>query len=1437
MRRATRLLLATGPGLLEFPLEPNPMELAHMRRLNVRLALWLLAFTVLASASVCGAHYLQTGRVALGLLAQADLAEQQEKPDVAIRYLDRYLGFMPKDVDQLARVARILSETPKTIDPAAPDYGRQLSRARKNRQRASDALTRVLILQPDRHESRLLLARIHLQLGEPDRCLEQLQSLLKDRTSDAEALELLGDCLTVKKEYDKSADAYWKAIQAAPKHRQAYIQLAWLMEQHPEARPAVPGRSAEQIIDLLVTNNADDYRAHLARWAFREPKMRPPAKVTDEAAADVRKALELAPQEPDVVLAAAALAMRQNDFEAARVRLQAARLAHPRDARMVQALFRLEIQAAGGLPEQIITGRTNAIAVLEEGLKTLPAHPQLLWDLTNLLLDGGRLDEAKERIVKLSKTNPAQEAIEYLKARVAIAEKKWPEAARMLQRTRPPLEQAGAELLQQVDVLLAECYAQIDEPAGRLAALERAVGRSGGRAATHLQLAESLWAVGRYDRAIDEFQQGMALPDAPPTGWADLAQMLMIRNLQRPVREREWKGVEDALARAAAASMPPAQLAVLRSEMLRLQGKKDEAHSLLTTERDRDPTRVELWAALAAAEDREKRPEEAWKLLTEAESKTGDVVALRLAKARHLAERGGDIAREGLPRLADNRKKFPEAEQAALLRGLTEAFAAAGQLDRARQVWEDLVRLPGRKDDFRVQIIRFELAVRTDDTEALPALIEELRRIEGPTGAQWQHAEAVRLLRLARKEDKGRSERLEKAREMLEQVVATRPSWPSAYLTRAELEDLKGNPEQAIASYRRAVELGERSPQVVRGLVELLYQRKRYDEAAAEVRRLQQQAPLSSELRRLASRVAVAQNDFLRARDFLDTVGETSTNYRDFLWHGQVLSAAGQTEEAEKKLRRAVELGPESPETWVSLVRHLVVSEKSDEARKVVAQASDKLPAAQKPLTLAQCHELLGEMKEAGVQYEAARTSRPNDVAVARALVGYHIRSRRPDDAIVVMEQIVARKVDASDSDVAWARRGLAVLLSAKGDRAAYAKGLELVGITFDSRGHPVEMQPGSPVSSDELRARAQILAAQPTRVGRVVAMTSLEELARRRELTAEDEYLQAQLHEADGQAVKARELLRSLATTQKSNPFFVAGYAQLLLRQNRATEAEPMIDALEKLEQTRAVHVGDFGSVDLRVRLLEMRGEGRKAVELLRAQAARPDAGPEDTLALIAGLARSGRTEEALDLCEKAWTTLPPGAVGGAALAVLRAGKPTPEQFARVDGWLEAAAKKDDKGVMFLLQRADLMDMQGRLDLAKAMHRQVLARDRRNAVSLNNLAWLLSLEPGGGGEALPLIEQAIQTYGPLPEFLDTRSSVYLALGKSREAIRDLEQASSDAATPSRQFRMAVAYHAAKDDRAAREALQRATAGGLRPEHLHPAEQTLYRNVAEALKQ
>src|SRR5437016_6292676 len=94
---------------------PQPMERPFMRKLNVRLFLYLVGTAALLTVGVVVVHRLQAGGIAGALLWQAEQAEKAGRLPQAARYLQRSLEFAPEDLAGRARLGRILA------DPAVAD--------------------------------------------------------------------------------------------------------------------------------------------------------------------------------------------------------------------------------------------------------------------------------------------------------------------------------------------------------------------------------------------------------------------------------------------------------------------------------------------------------------------------------------------------------------------------------------------------------------------------------------------------------------------------------------------------------------------------------------------------------------------------------------------------------------------------------------------------------------------------------------------------------------------------------------------------------------------------------------------------------------------------------------------------------------------------------------------------------------------------------------------------------------------------------------------------------------------------------------------------------------------------------------------------------------------------------------------------------------------
>ena len=130
---------------------------------------------------------------------------------------------------------------------------------------------------------------------------------------------------------------------------------------------------------------------------------------------------------------------------------------------------------------------------------------------------------------------------------------------------------------------------------------------------------------------------------------------------------------------------------------------------------------------------------------------------------------------------------------------------------------------------------------------------------------------------------------------------------------------------------------------------------------------------------------------------------------------------------------------------------------------------------------------------------------------------------------------------------------------------------------------------------------------------------------------------------------------------------------------------------------------------------------------------------------------------------------------------------------------------------------------------------RTAAERDEHNVGAMNNLAVLLALQKRDLTEARQLVEKVIEIAGPLPALLDSRASVYLAQGKPREALSDLQQVVGEDPRPNRQFHLALAYFQVGQEKAAAQALADGRKLGLTPDKLHPLERPDYRDLTAKL--
>jgi tetratricopeptide (TPR) repeat protein len=509
--------------------------------------------------------------------------------------------------------------------------------------------------------------------------------------------------------------------------------------------------------------------------------------------------------------------------------------------------------------------------------------------------------------------------------------------------------------------------------------------------------------------------------------------------------------------------------------------------------------------------------------------------------------------------------------------------------------------------------------------------------------------------------------------------------------------------------------------------------------------------------------------------------------------------------------------------------------------------AQNALSKDQAALVLATGYEALGKTAEAEENYKLALQAHPTDLTLLRNAANFYRRNGQAAKGIALLQKVLEPATAAPELVVGWARRNLALSLAASGTYQNFKQAQALLEANHKQFGD----------TEEDKRTSALVLATQPQY--RSEAIKQFEVLSARRELPPETTFVLAQLYEADGQWERAKWKLDALARNHENNAVFLTHLATLLLRHKRHDEALPYVLRLSKLKPNQ------LETVMLYTRVLKGQGNTEKALSVARnfASAGNPpqqaaylfeDLGdknqaenyfrayvaaapdrPERALLLAGFLGRVSRTDEALDICDKAWDKCAPEAVALTAVGLVRSGKASDGQERQIDSRLQAAIARHPEKRVLLQLRAEFRDYCGRTDEAIALYRELIQAEPRNIAALNNLAVLLALKENQGGEALMRINAAIEIAGPVAQLLDTRAMVYMSERRPDMAIRDLEDALKQEPSPLFYFHQARAYNLNKNRLQAQRCWEKATTEGLTASALPRLERPTFEALSKEL--
>jgi tetratricopeptide (TPR) repeat protein len=1397
-------------------------------KINIRLVLSLIVTLAALGTSVHFLHAYQVRRSAAEILAQAIEAKEQKKFAEAAEYFGTYLGYRPEDLDAQARLGMVWAELAQTPRARVATFV---------------YLDNVLRKEPNRNDVRLKVAELALSLGRYDEARKNLQTLLNNSPDNWEYKYLLGQCAegafeenSTVPDYATAAEWYDRAIVDRNDKVEIYERLAGVL------RHLNREDEAQETLEEMIAANPQSYEAYLVRSrdeksrGVKEPDAKAKKDLFDAAQKDMEQARKLAPDEARVLLAAAELAQLCEKKGDARKILKRGVDLHPKDIRFAQHLARLEL--ADKRPKE-------ALEIVRQSLKEKSSAAEL-WDTAELLIDMKEWDEAEKVIASIRQDTTVGSVAGYLDGRVLFGKERWLVASKKLDEVVPLLsrsQETAASLGKRAYVMLGDCYGRLGNTDQQLSAFRQAVKIDPSWEPARAGLASALAATGRADEALAEYRK---LSTELPEMQLAAARLLVVRNLRLPPTQRKWAELEVRLSEMAKIDSLKEDAVLLRAEMLAASDQLPTARKLLEEEGKRSPKSLAVWVARAGVARKAGDPKREREILQEARERLGDSAGLRLAMTRYWARSSDPQAGKRLDELAGGVDRLSTRDQASIYIALANAYAGKGDVEKARDYLVELTK--SQPQELQPYLLLFDLALKSGDNSGMGEALAAIERVEG-RGALWNYGEAARLISQAKK-DNGEA-LLAEARTRLADVFKLRPGWARASLLQAELEEQDKKYDAAIASYRQAIEQGENRPAVIRRVVQLLYERGRYNEAHLVLEKLeeQDQAAFSAEIGKMAAQISLESKDYDRAVDLARKTAAGSKDFRDHIWLGQVLAAApNRAGEAEKALREAVDRFTNVPDVWIALVAFQAARDRG-KAEATLKRAQQKLPAESIARVLGLGYEVLGQLDEAEKCYEKEVAAKPDAAAALHQLADFYFRTGRPQLAKPSLKHMLAQKTKTSAEEVAWARRSLAVETAVTGGFVQIQQAKELIGENLKIDGGSIE----------DRVAEAVILSVLPEERRRAIDI--LEKALALKTPTDRESFLLARAYEINGNWQEARQRMLRLLASDRAEPRFIAHFIATLLNRNEPEEAHVWLGRLEEVAggsllavelSARVLHatgrdaeavkvLQDYAQkdkADLRVvaTILDQIGQAEQAEDLFR-RWERDTKAPESALVLADFLGRHGKTSEALSFCRKALQSgSSPMAVAGVGIATLRQHQASPEFHRAIEEVLQGALQKETDPVRSLMGLAELREIQGKYAEVVAIYREVLKKDPGNVVALNNLAWYLALQGESAQEALMFADRAIALAGQQPGLVDTRAVAELKLGKTREAVEHLQQVIKEQPTPSRLFHLARAQSIAKMPEAAAKTLADAHTKGLKPEILHPLERDQYEPLVASLK-
>lgn len=1440
-------------------------------RVNYPLLIGLVGGVVLLIGGGLGLYFFQLSRNAGRLLDRAQEMRDEGNLVKAISLMHDYVSIRDDDSGALKTLANdyadLINDPTILQDPLG----------REKLQRAMAQLKVFVREQPDNVELKRRLVDL-LLTANPKEALDHINQLLNRSPGDTELELLKSQCLFATSDPKRIQHAYrlvgysqetgeFDATKAvAPEDVTTYVRLAVALRQDEE-----DNEQARRVVEQLVDANPEDGMAYLGRGRYLQQ-----AGDTEDGNADVEKAYEISPEDPEVMVAyARMLSEDEEKLDEAIEILEKCAEEHPEHLPAYQNLAAVEVKRKDY--EAAIKRYDQGIAVLPEA-----RLPMLQFYKARLQIESEDGEGARETIQQMRDGKAILPPfIDYLDARLAMFEGEYLKALREYQRLKAFMENVP-DMRSELQFFLAFCYEKLGQYEKALDAYN-----------VTLQT-DPLNALAGYGKTRMEQRVGRSVRDY---GEASIYEALS-KELAKPREDQNW-GAFDVLIDqyVERLNLGEAMKMIIEGEVLMRRKEYQQAREKLIGAYKKDPDNLGVRRAAVKlfALDPDQGPIKALKLLDKVVADFGDLPILRLERADLLVRINDEDVSEQLLELTDDIDDWQRNDQVQLWSGLAQRFEQLRDREKRQLCLNRVVELS--PTDLQTLERLFMMARQSDDEAGMADTQKRIRDILGTRDDPvYQFTEAhVAVSRYrTQKQDE---EYLAEADEAIRKALDERPKWHQLHLLRAEVALLRGDETAALKSFDLAAEYGPPTAVSLLQHVKLLVKRGRYKDAVIAAER----AP--SELRvallgRDYAAALLASGDAEEAISVADQIAQRlETDGSTRLWHGKFLVQASNSstvgndpdvrerlaERAGESLEAAVDLTPGNSDAWLTWISYLASQGRRMEAEEELHRAELQLVEDQPQLVFARCYEIIGRWIDAEQRYVAALedaipSERPR---AARLLASFYAGNFYPGrDKVAratplvneVLRLVADGELDPNNTNARWARTAAARLLAGSGE---YKKLLDaerlLASNAIDGR-----------LAVEDQLLMAEILASRPEPLSRIKATALYEKLQETQRLSTKAELELGGLYFSLGEWRKCREQMINAIARYPKDPTVRVRYLNMLLERGGPTEID---EAVRQLKRLVKLAPNDLTTRELVARVAIKRGKKREAINALRGMLPRrvneikPDQFPlvirvagllneieapeqaEPLFKIVAELGgvrekaehatfvgRAIDAERGMQMLDDLSSDLNKVEQIQRGLTILRVAADEREDQAEavattLEGWLTSALREDPELTPLLMQKAELSDLKREYEEAAAIYRDLLAGDElrgtNRAVVLNNFAYLLALTDDSSeavAEAKECVDEAVDLLGPGTDILDTRAIVAIADKRYEDAVSDLELAVIDGPTPEKYFHKAVAHLMAGQTDEAINAWKEAVERGLSEEAVSRLERERYLRVRDELE-